>query len=288
MGRRLAVQASSPHTRGLRPHAGPARRSVRIIPAHAGFTPSRDRCHVTATDHPRTRGVYWPPSHTHTAGRGSSPHTRGLRPTAPSPAGAQRIIPAHAGFTCRNRLVPPLHRDHPRTRGVYGDLALTGEHVAGSSPHTRGLLLLPSVSLVLCWIIPAHAGFTACPLGAAWPAGDHPRTRGVYSLRPARRSTPAGSSPHTRGLRVGAPHGGCDGGIIPAHAGFTCASLSGAPLVSDHPRTRGVYHSTTSPRPWPPGSSPHTRGLHLMILSVCPPARIIPAHAGFTPPPPRR
>ena len=294
-----------------------------IIPAHAGFTVTYVTRAGAGADHPRTRGVYWPPSHTHTAGRGSSPHTRGLRPTAPSPAGAQRIIPAHAGFTTlelppvrdnkdhpRTRGVYPGPRggphasagssphtrglpailpraggqraDHPRTRGVYGDLALTGEHVAGSSPHTRGLLLLPSVSLVLCWIIPAHAGFTTAPRRRRPGHRDHPRTRGVYGTRWGERPVGGGSSPHTRGLHLAGQDRLHVIGIIPAHAGFTREACWSGTESWDHPRTRGVYGSPAGVRDQRGGSSPHTRGLPLPRPRASGVPRIIPAHAGFT------
>ena len=49
---------SSPHTRGLRSlyRGQPGR--LRIIPAHAGFTPWPSTAGWTRRDHPRTRGVY--------------------------------------------------------------------------------------------------------------------------------------------------------------------------------------------------------------------------------------
>ena len=233
-----------------------------IIPAHAGFTtlelpPVRDN-----KDHPRTRGVYPGPRGGPHASAGSSPHTRGLPAILPR-AGGQRA-------------------DHPRTRGVYGDLALTGEHVAGSSPHTRGLLLLPSVSLVLCWIIPAHAGFTPPAGPHVTSPADHPRTRGVYWSDAAHGCRPTGSSPHTRGLPA------CVIGvtrlprIIPAHAGFTRGRSRPRGSPQDHPRTRGVYPGSYPPCDHLSGSSPHTRGLPPAPgRRLCIP-RIIPAHAGFT------
>ena len=120
---------------------------------------------------------------------------------------------------------------------------------------------------------------------------DHPRSRGVYpssdlstlhhngSSPLARglpggrysRPVPAGSSPLARGLlgRYGAA--ASKRGIIPARAGFTWRSVPTPNDVTDHPRSRGVYHG------------PHHRGLYL--------PGIIPARAGFTSPyptPPRR
>ena len=52
--------------------------------------------------------------------------------------------------------------------------------------------------------------------------------------------------------------------------------------VRDHPRTRGVYHFSARLSQEGEGSSPHTRGLHLLRISVLVANWIIPAHAGFT------
>ena len=196
------IWGSSPHTRGLpRPGHG-AHRRLGIIPAHAGFTPSCDRCHVTATDHPRTRGVY---DHTHHGVchiLGSSPHTRGLPVCVAACVRASGIIPAHAGFTPRRPGRPGRPRDHPRTRGVYVGISLTRVIAPGSSPHTRGLQAVGVAVGHRGRIIPAHAGFTPRH-GAARPRRrDHPRTRGVYREALTRSASICGSSPHTRGLRM--------------------------------------------------------------------------------------
>ena len=175
--------------------------AVGIIPAHAGFTAGilyvRDR----RKDHPRTRGVY--PSGSVGAGQaaGSSPHTRGLLvPLLPREAGP-RIIPAHAGFTSRRTLACPASGDHPRTRGVYMKSTQNHLTLAGSSPHTRGLLCALTPSPMQEGIIPAHAGFTERLRTELRRAQDHPRTRGVYGLPKFGGGVLGGSSPHTRGLR---------------------------------------------------------------------------------------
>ena len=156
---------------------------------------------------------------------------------------------------------------------------LAGE---GSSPHTRGL----HVGLILrqrrAGIIPAHAGFTGhTPPPLASPA-DHPRTRGVYTPAPGRHPRASGSSPHTRGLLARLIEPSVPQRIIPAHAGFTRASLRVSRGVWDHPRTRGVYRRTARHRARSRGSSPHTRGLPRPGPRVGARTRIIPAHAGFT------
>ena len=133
---------------------------------------------------------------------------------------------------------------------------------AGSSPHTRGLLVDDGGDDSGGGIIPAHAGFTPNPSGTwEWPP-DHPRTRGVYSSRSSSQRRWAGSSPHTRGLRVGGPLRGAVSGIIPAHAGFTQQFPRRPRGWMDHPRTRGVYACVVGVLRWA--------------------VWIIPARAGFT------
>ena len=92
-----------------------------------------------------------------------------------------------------------------------------------------------------------------------------------------------GSSPHTRGLHGAHREVGHPTRIIPAHAGFTDADTVLVPVNWDHPRTRGVYLLTPIRGIHLVGSSPHTRGLHDPNRDYMEKARIIPAHAGFTP-----
>ena len=52
--------------------------------------------------------------------------------------------------------------------------------------------------------------------------------------------------------------------------------------MRDHPRTRGVYYASSCRGDASRGSSPHTRGLLISVISVSVRSGIIPAHAGFT------
>ena len=117
------------------------------------------------------------------------------------------------------------------------------------------------------------------PYGAS---RDHPRSRGVYAGSSRPGSSGTGSSPLARGLRRIAPETVTDGGIIPARAGFTrkpCRRRAGAP---DHPRSRGVYPTTTCTPVMTLGSSPLARGLLRIPIGDDVARRIIPARAGFT------
>ena len=79
-----------------------------------------------------------PASHRLTVG--SSPLARGLLLGEVLPVPHVGIIPARAGFTARRSHAEDYLRDHPRSRGVYGnDFSARTFHV-GSSPLARGLL----------------------------------------------------------------------------------------------------------------------------------------------------
>ena len=190
-------------------------------PARAGFTPPTQPTKDNRQDHPRSRGVYGPPSTRDSATDGSSPLARGLLAGVLDRFLGARIIPARAGFTHR--------RHHPPRQGQ------------GSSPLARGLRCCVHRRRPGPGIIPARAGFT--PPSWMRPARppDHPRSRGVYvdPNPPVPRSV--GSSPLARGLQVTPPTSQAVQRIIPARAGFTSTYLC----------TRRIC----------PGSSPLARGL---------------------------
>ena len=133
-----------------------------------------------------------------------------------------------------------------------------------------------------CWIIPARAGFTPQASAAQSSAGDHPRSRGVYSTVPYPRATAQGSSPLARGLPAAHQDARDHARIIPARAGFTDSGQVWDMHVTDHPRSRGVYADAQRDGRGRPGSSPLARGLHDRVAFRSARARIIPARAGFT------
>ena len=191
-----------PRTRGVYENSvGVNLFQIRIIPAHAGFTPPGSCGPGSGPDHPRTRGVYQGADPGPVRAPGSSPHTRGLHRQGHECGAAHGIIPAHAGFTMTVMIPRPWTSDHPRTRGVYARVARR----------------LGTVNR----IIPAHAGFTSPRQAGTRCRRDHPRTRGVYPVSESTSVRTWGSSPHTRGLQGVGGLLGDDAGIIPAHAGFT-------------------------------------------------------------------
>ena len=256
------LDGSSPLARGLPRVQAHRPRRGRIIPARAGFT-ARWRAATVA-------------------GPGSSPLARGLRGALPDDVAPARIIPARAGFTGYALVRTPSRRDHPRSRGVYG-LAVTNDgNVCGSSPLARGLPEITRDTPSARGIIPARAGFTCRSWTPLRTAGDHPRSRGVYSRPRGYGVGRRGSSPLARGLLIVSDGEEMRLRIIPARAGFTTTRRPSWRPSTDHPRSRGVYRTRMPRSKTPQGSSPLARGLRARPPTHTRMPRIIPARAGFT------
>ena len=236
-------------------------------------------------DHPRSRGVYHARHGIGPSAQGSSPLARGLLYSRFYSGAADGIIPARAGFTEPVGDGGVGARDHPRSRGVYGASVWCRCVMWGSSPLARGLLFSSSLIGVVGGIIPARAGFTSRRLRGRLPGQDHPRSRGVYLRLPAASASLSGSSPLARGLLQTVWNGIKLAGIIPARAGFTRILPHGRVKNEDHPRSRGVYGPEGHADGPEPGSSPLARGLPWTARAWSTGRRIIPARAGFTPPP---
>ena len=234
------------------------------------------------TDHPRSRGVYFSDGEIASTPSGSSPLARGLPRDAISDIAVLGIIPARAGFTHSIAYQYQAAEDHPRSRGVYGQQVQGRDSPAGSSPLARGLRLLTIEARQHCGIIPARAGFTTTGGRCRRWRQDHPRSRGVYHFPSPFCVGPAGSSPLARGLRRQQHRRRRGRRIIPARAGFTHSACRAGRPTGDHPRSRGVYAENLRARAGDGGSSPLARGLRQVVESPLPPARIIPARAGFT------
>ena len=193
-----------------------------------------------------------------------------------------RLIPAHAGKTGHGPMTGATHPAHPRSRGENQIDSSAGNKLPGSSPLTRGKLLLDPEEVPIEGLIPAHAGKTRPPAcqGPEWAA--HPRSRGENRQERSRLSCVDGSSPLTRGKPGGEHPATGVHRLIPAHAGKTWVTSAASPTGRAHPRSRGenwsdrLYTSDT----W--GSSPLTRGKLSCALTAQSSSRLIPAHAGKT------
>ena len=175
-----------------------------------------------------------------------------------------------------------FHRAHPRLRGEHAGGDIEAARPKGSSPPTRGALLIAIIASSGTRLIPAYAGSTITSVVDFTDVGAHPRLRGEHRAHLPYPAVVDGSSPPTRGAQAGARKDGSERGLIPAYAGST--SLIALPLktLTAHPRLRGEHLCSTCSSPGESGSSPPTRGARPNFLVVVILARLIPAYAGST------
>ena len=219
---------SSPLTRGKPGQARKCLEGVRLIPAHAGKT-ARLTCSPWAGwAHPRSRGENSTGSLPDEGLEGSSPLTRGKRARYRSCTLGARLIPAHAGKTCRLTVTVLSETAHPRSRGENQRSTTFPLPRAGSSPLTRGKLLGVGANGMSWRLIPAHAGKTNHDEVKAVAVEAHPRSRGENGVSIASEPDHAGSSPLTRGKHPGRRERRRRVGLIPAHAGKTAHAVAAA------------------------------------------------------------
>ena len=191
---------SSPLSRGILVTAIAGVAKVRIIPALAGNTLPGVTSAQGRTDHPRSRGEYVGQGYAVPARGGSSPLSRGIHTRGLRGASGSGIIPALAGNTTTHLTVGVGPTDHPRSRGEYLAAPAAGVVVRGSSPLSRGILVMVVMSGSCPGIIPALAGNTSGRAMRSLPVADHPRSRGEYTSPATRRGFSLGSSPLSRGI----------------------------------------------------------------------------------------
>ena len=212
---------SSPHTRGAPARNRALQPVPGIIPAYAGSTPTPTWNRRAFWDHPRIRGEHVVVGREGDDGDGSSPHTRGARPSCRRWRPACRIIPAYAGSTPGAPSTSQAPGDHPRIRGEHRLRQARPPGAEGSSPHTRGAQALDRRGLLFVRIIPAYAGSTPSTSGQIGGDADHPRIRGEHPIAAKPDNLVMGSSPHTRGAHRLSLHELALERIIPAYAGST-------------------------------------------------------------------
>ena len=213
---------------------------------------------------------------------GSSPLSRGIRPTWPRPRFSLRIIPALAGNTgsvVKSRLVSG---DHPRSRGEYSYRIAQQLLPGGSSPLSRGIRFGHQLGAFRPRIIPALAGNTSRCSMEIPRRRDHPRSRGEYAVGGRLVDVGDGSSPLSRGIRRGGRRRPPGRGIIPALAGNTRTATEVFRRSLDRPRSRGEYQARIrAPAPLR-GSPPLSRGILRDHDDKVVQIGIIPALAGNT------
>ena len=148
----------------------------------------------------------------------------------------------------------------------------------------RGKLEVKEFKSTATRIIPAHAGQTSTLGMTVVRPSDHPRACGANFATLVGSQLQNGSSPRMRGKRRFSRSTRRDGRIIPAHAGQTGRRHSIPPAASDHPRACGANFVGLLGGGCGVGSSPRMRGKRRRGCGCRRPPRIIPAHAGQTPP----
>ena len=220
---------SSPLTRGKLGFIKIVKRTLGLIPAHAGKTESSARAGPSTRAHPRSRGENVSKARCRVQARDSSPLTRGKRFLFEHLVVEHRLIPAHAGKTGDRRRGDQGQRAHPRSRGENNGGIWGAVKGGGSSPLTRGKLAVVLGSTHRRGLIPAHAGKTQSTRLYLLPLAAHPRSRGENRQRTRPFSSVFGSSPLTRGKLATLADRRRPGRLIPAHAGKTASPPSPAP-----------------------------------------------------------
>ena len=192
-------QGSSPLTRGKPSRRCQRRHRSGLIPAHAGKTPQTHGGSTHGWAHPRSRGE----NNIRTAFRigpeGSSPLTRGKHQDAAVEMDPAGLIPAHAGKTRVSERRVERQGAHPRSRGENLRTTRPCFRQVGSSPLTRGKLLVALSACDAGGLIPAHAGKTPRAHQHRPRPRAHPRSRGENTTVGTMPGAGPGSSPLTRG-----------------------------------------------------------------------------------------
>ena len=152
----------------------------------------------------------------------------------------------------------------------------------GSSPLTRGKHVgFPRRPLGF-GLIPTHAGKTTRPGGCLRERRAHPHSRGENTRTVTGSPPRRGSSPLTRGKHSDGHRVTSTSGLIPTHAGKTCAWRKREWTCWAHPHSRGENSEVSAGHAARAGSSPFTRGKRRRYRIRGPDSGLIPAHAGKT------
>ena len=221
-----------------------------------------------------------PDARTHA--RGSSPRGRGKhrKPTRTRPR--LGLIPAWAGKTPRGFPRGIARAAHPRVGGENVIMIWPTPTVRGSSPRGRGKQIPGGTTAVLLRLIPAWAGKTRQADSNSHGLAAHPRVGGENLIRRMVLGAEAGSSPRGRGKRWCAVDQAQIEGLIPAWAGKTPSSMTGACARPAHPRVGGENIRNWHCRLLSGGSSPRGRGKRASSPICTLTSGLIPAWAGKT------
>ena len=157
---------------------------IRITPACAGKSFSRDGRHSLRWDHPRVRGEKTAFASAFRRISGSPPRVRGKAHAVRAAVGAVGITPACAGKRMDKQLDKAICKDHPRVCGEKPKNFTLNALRIGSPPRVRGKARAIAATSKWRGITPACAGKSAPDHRGLTRGWDHPRVCGEKSSRP--------------------------------------------------------------------------------------------------------
>ena len=259
-GRRPALTAVSPPTRGWTHRGIRDRPCAPGFPAHAGMDPHHAAQPPNTTRFPRPRGDGPHPLFASSLPLAVSPPTRGwtCHSYGSKPDGTG--FPAHAGMDPSHHgpLIPKSRFPRPRGDGPEDGGGTDGRLEV--SPPTRGWTPYAKWPKKSARGFPAHAGMDHGRAHRATAQLGFPRPRGDGPPDTSRMPWISSVSPPTRGWTAkGRPHGGGRPGF-PAHAGMDLRRGSTTHAAGGFPRPRGDGPQGHHWRHHPRQVSPPTRG----------------------------
>ncbi len=183
----LSDPGSSPYTRGTPRLHRCISSDSRFIPIHTGNSHPLVRRRVTGPVHPHTHGELSDRICPSRISNGSSPYTRGTPFDADGFKNGRRFIPIHTGNSPEPVKEEPVQTVHPHTHGELerGERGVVRR--LGSSPYTRGTLLIVSVSIDNLRFIPIHTGNSSGTHYTRRSWSVHPHTHGELPIKPCCR-----------------------------------------------------------------------------------------------------
>ena len=285
-GKTRISRGSSPLTRGARRVEIIEGNLTRLIPTHAGSTPVAGGGSYSGSAHPHSRGEHVWNTFSSTVSIGSSPLTRGALSDSRDLVTMPGLIPTHAGSTSRPSMLSVAMRgSSPLTRGARPAMRvrrappwLIPTHAGSTAailrwfvgprahPHSRGEHQTETATLT------CENGSSPLTRGAPHPHHRnhrrrlaHPHSRGEHMRSPSSVGAGSGSSPLTRGAPSRVTRSSSSRRLIPTHAGSTFSASLGVRGMGAHPHSRGEHAAEETQTEPVSGSSPLTRGAHLMI-----------------------
>ncbi len=169
---------------------------------------------------------------------------------------------------------------HPRACGEQAISLERNIASPGSSPRVRGTGQAPRHAVHALRFIPARAGNRGHINVIISDRRVHPRACGEQTYSRANGAPADGSSPHVRGTEFAQALGFQALRFIPARAGNSAGTATGALPTAVHPRACGEQDDLPRGLDLVAGSSPRVRGTEVTPHQHGAAVRFIPARAG--------